>query len=290
MIKKLLLILLLLSYINIWAQNKEKTNSYNQQGKLYFYWGWNGSNYTNSDISFRGDNYSFTLQDVKATDRQSKFSIDKYFNPGNITIPQYNFRVGYYFKPHWDISFGIDHMKYVVEQNQTTQISGTINANTPFDGGFNNDDIRITEDFLRFEHTDGLNFANIELRYSNRILDVKKVQFNYLAGGGAGILYPKTDTRLFGGERNNKFHLSGYGIDAVVGLNITFFKRFFIQSELKGGWIDLPNITTTPSSADSASQNFFFLQRNIVIGGIFNISKSSKIKKKEYKLTPINRK
>lgn len=48
-------------------------------------------------------------------------SFDKYFNSGNITIPQYNFRVGYYFKPNWDISFGIDHMKYVLDQNQITK-------------------------------------------------------------------------------------------------------------------------------------------------------------------------
>jgi len=284
--KHILSVTALLLSLSILAQ-KEKNTKYNQQGKLYFYWGWNGADYTDSDISFRGNDYSFTLSDIKANDRQSNFSFDKYFNPGNITIPQYNFRVGYYFKPNWDISFGIDHMKYVLDQNQVAKISGTINAGTPFDGAYNNDDIPITKDFLQFEHTNGLNFVNIELRYSNRIYDANKVQFNYLAGGGGGILYPKTNVTLLGRNRHDDFNVAGYGIDAVVGINITFFKRFFIQSELKGGWINLPNVRTTADSADSAEQDFFFLQRNIVFGGIFNLTKTSKIKK-TYKLDPIN--
>jgi len=270
---------LLLLTTSVFAQEKKASESYNQQGKLYFYWGWNGTSYTNSDISFAGDNYNFTLNDVTADDRQSDFTIKKYFGPTSITIPQYNFRIGYYFKPNWDISFGIDHMKYVVDQNQTAKISGTINAGSTFDGGYNYDDIALTEDFLKFEHTDGLNFANVELRYSNRLLDANKVQFNYLAGGGGGILYPKTNVSLLDNERYDDFNVAGFGIDAVVGLNITFFKRFFIQSELKTGWVNLPNVRTTSSSADSATQDFFFLQRNIVFGGIFNLTKASKNKK-----------
>ena len=28
-----------------------------------------------------------------------------------MTIPQYNFRLGYYLNDHWNVSLGIDHMK-----------------------------------------------------------------------------------------------------------------------------------------------------------------------------------
>lgn len=278
--KNISIILFFLIYFTALSQEKKTSNPYNQKGKLYFYWGWNGASYSNSDISFRGENYSFTLTNVTSNDRQSKFTLDKYFNPGNITIPQYNFRIGYFFNPNWDISFGIDHMKYVVDQNQTTKISGTINSITAFDGSYNNDDIELTEDFLKFEHTDGLNYINAEIRYNNRIYDANTVQFNYLLGAGAGILYPKTNVTLLSKERHDNFNIAGFGIGAVGGINITFFKRFFIQSELKGGWINLPNVRTTASSSDSAKQNFFFLQRNIVFGGIFNLTKNSKINKK----------
>jgi hypothetical protein len=88
------------------------------------YWGWNRSWYTDSDINFSGKNYDFTLMNVQAKDRQTDFAIDPYFNPVKFTIPQYNFRIGYQLNKNLDFSFGIDHMKYVVEQNQQSIING----------------------------------------------------------------------------------------------------------------------------------------------------------------------
>ena len=49
------------------------------------------------------------------------------------------------------------------------------------------------------------------------------------------------------------------------------FEHFFIQTELKGGYIDMNDIRTTKSSADTAEQNFWFLQRIITVGGIFRL-------------------
>lgn len=267
----------------IFSQNNEIIKTKNgRKGKLYFYWGWNGSSYSNSDISFKGDNYDFTLNNVQAQDRQSKFSFSKYFSPTSITIPQYNFRVGYYFKDNWDISFGIDHMKYVVEQGSTAQISGSIsNSGTEFDGEYNNDDIIIQEGLLEFEHTDGLNYVNFDIRHTNTLLNTNKVDIDFIKGAGIGFLYPKTNATLLNNERYDDFNIAGYGISAVAAVRVTFFERFFIQSELKGGFINLPNIRTTLSSADSASQNFFFLQQNILFGGIFNLSKASKVKNRK---------
>jgi hypothetical protein len=43
-------------------------------------------------------------------------------------------------------------------------------------------------------------------------------------------------------------------------LNVTFFKHFYIQGELKGGYINMQDIRTTQSTDDSASQDFFLLQ------------------------------
>ena len=74
-----------------------------------------------------------------------------------------------------------------------------------------------------------------------------------------------------GKERYDEFHVSGFGVSAKVGLNFTFFKYFFIQTELKGGYIEMNDIRTTKDKADSAEQNFWFLQRILVIGGIFRL-------------------
>jgi hypothetical protein len=77
-------------------------------------------------------------------------------------------------------------------------------------------------------------------------------------GIGTGILFPRTDATLLSKERNDQFHLSGYGIDAMVGLRTKIFKYFFLQTESKIGWINMPDIRTTNSTDDQASQQFFF--------------------------------
>ena len=72
-------------------------------------------------------------------------------------------------------------------------------------------------------------------------------------------------------ERHDDFHISGYGLSIGAGLNITFLKHFFIQADLKGGYINMPNVKISTSSLDGASQDFFFLQNNILIGGRFRL-------------------
>jgi hypothetical protein len=43
-----------------------------------------------------------------------------------MTIPQTNFKLGYFINDHYSIALGADHMKYVVTQDQTGNITGTI--------------------------------------------------------------------------------------------------------------------------------------------------------------------
>jgi len=165
-------------------------------------------------------------------------------------------------------------MKYVMDANQTVKISGEINGtNTIFDGSYNDDDIVLTEDFLTFEHTDGLNYINVEFRRFDEIFNLNHVKINLTEGLGAGFLFPKTNTKLLNYERYDKFHITGYGFSAVVGLNLAIYKHFFIQSELKGGFINMPNIRTTISDLDKAEQSFFFSQVNIVFGATFKFRK-----------------
>lgn len=245
-----------------------------QKGDFYFYWGWNESGYTKSDIRFEGENYNFTLANVIAKDRPTPFDVNIYFNPGLITIPQYNFRIGYFIKDNWDVSLGIDHMKYVLQNGQNASITGNISGSeTNYDGIYDNDNIEITPYFLTFEHTDGLNYINLGLSHSNQVLHYKKFQINLKKGIEAGALYPRTNTALLGKERYDEFHLSGYGASTVAGLNFVFFDSFFIQTELKGGYINMPTIRTTKSTADTAAQDFFFYQFNLLFGGIFHFGK-----------------
>ncbi|MBL0052838.1 MAG: hypothetical protein IPP29_15660 [Bacteroidetes bacterium] len=256
------------------AQNESGAASNNFKGRLYIYWGWNRAMYTKSEIHFTGNNYDFTLHKVIAKDRQSPIEARTYLNPTQATIPQYNFRVGYFIKSNYNISFGIDHMKYVVQQNQTVKISGNIaGTGTQYDGTYDNNNVIIRDGFLKYEHTDGLNYFNFDLRRFDRIFDWNKVQIHFTEGVGVGGLYPRSDVTLINNERNDKFHLAGYGMNVMAGLNIEFFNHFFIQSEFKTGFINLPDVHTTNSEFDKARQHFFFSQVNILFGATFNLRK-----------------
>ncbi|TXD49009.1 hypothetical protein ES044_15185 [Polaribacter sp. IC066] len=259
------------------SAQEEKKNKVINKGKFFMYWGWNWAGYSGSDIRFKGNNYDFTLRDVKARDTPSDFTFKKYFGITNLTKPQTNMRIGYFFKENYTISIGVDHMKYVVNNDQFVAIDGDITiADNKYNGVYTGQKIQLTEDFLRLEHTDGLNYINMQVYRFDDIsrwfgLDSESFQINVTEGLGAGILYPKTDTTLLDQERHDDYHVSGYGLSAGAGLNIVFLKHFFIQADLKAGYINMPDVKISTNPLDSASQDFFFLQNNILIGGKFRL-------------------
>ncbi|AOW19891.1 hypothetical protein [Urechidicola croceus] len=276
---KIITLLLLVVCATSYAQESEKQTTTSNKGKMFIFWGWNTANYSKSDISFKGDDYEFTLYDVEARDKITPYSFRNYFNPSRITIPQTNFRVGYFFKENYNVSIGVDHMKYVMKNYQTVKIDGEINAETPFDGVYNQEDITLAHSFLTFEHTDGLNYINVEVnRFDslNKLLKIyiDEIELNLTEGLGVGFLYPKTNATLFGGDRYDDFNVAGYGMSAKIGLNLTLFKYFFLQSDFKFGYINMDDIRTTSSKSDSASQHFTFFEKAVVFGVRFQLNKT----------------
>lgn len=256
-------------------ENPEKYTAHNK-GKFYVYWGGNRETFSKSDIRFKGVDYDFTLYDVEAHDKPKGWHVD-YINPARMTIPQTNFRMGYFINDHYNISLGVDHMKYVMYQDKTVNYSGYYPNQGSYSENPTANQLTLDEQFLTFEHTDGLNYINSEIA---RVDDISKLfklpntdkfQVNTVAGIGIGLLFPKTNAKVLSKDRHDDFHVSGFGASAKVGLNFTFFKHFFVQTELKGGYINMNNIRTTALSDDTAEQDFWFLQRIIVIGGIFKI-------------------
>ena len=257
------------------VENPEKYTS-NNKGKFYIFWGGNRESYSRSDIRFKGADYDFTIHNVGAHDKPKGWHLD-YLNPARMTIPQTNLRIGYFITNHYNISIGVDHMKYVMYNDRRVDYSGYYpNAGT-YNENPANGQLTLDEDFLLFEHTDGLNYVNTEISrvddISNlfKLPNTDKFQINLTEGIGGGFLYPKTNTTLLGKERHDDFNIAGFGIYTKAWLNFTFFKYFFIQTKLKGGYIEMNNKKTKKSSADSAEQHFWFLQRIVAVGGIFRI-------------------
>ena len=259
-VKPLLCLAFFLLSLNLVAQDLESVKyTATNKGKFFVSWGGNRESFSRSDIHFKGEDYNFTIKDASAKDKPKGWHID-YINPARMTIPQTNAKFGYFISDKYTVSLGVDHMKYVMHRNRNKIVDGYINlplteTGSQFNGTYNNESTFISEYFLMFEHTNGLNFVYAEFaRYD----DISK-------------LFNIQNTTLLQKERYDEFHLAGYGISLNAGLNLTFFKHFFLQLDLKGGYINMPDIRTTSNTAESASQRFFYLQRVIAFGGVFRL-------------------
>ena len=276
------IIILLFVFQNTKAQDTLPQNyTAKNKGKFYLYWGGNRGYFSKSDINFFGQNYNFTLKNVVAQDRPSGFHIN-YINPAKMTIPQTNFRIGYFINDKYSITIGYEHMKYVVVLFQNVKIDGYINVTDPdnspnkYNGVYNDNDIFMNDDFVELEHTDGLNYVNFDVTRHDDVTkwignwNTDKFQIQLFQGIGAGVVIPRTNATILNNDNYDKFNLAGVGVSAKTGLSLTFFKYFQINSDIKAGYINMYNVKTTHNSADGAKHSFWFLQTMLAVGGIYN--------------------
>jgi hypothetical protein len=278
-ISKLLLTLLITiafssSFWGFQLSNTDSTTVRKKQ-QFYLYWGYNRSAYTTSDIRMVGNGYDYTLYDVRAKDKPEEFDPKVYFNIAKISIPQFNIRGGWAITDKLWLSGGYDHMKYVVRNDQTVKISGTIDssASPQYAGTYNQNDIEIKSDFLAFEHTDGLNFISFDLDYVSPLWKSKNEKFRleHLIGVSAGILFPRTDVIIFDKRGPNIWNLAGVGIAAKSQLRFYIYNHFFIEGVAKAGRINMPKIQTTGIEGEWAKQKFSFIEGFWAIGYRFSI-------------------
>lgn len=267
-----------------------------KKGRLYVYWGYNRTLYGNSDIHLKGRGYDYTLYDVKAQDTPEEFSADVYLNPLKFTIPQFNFRVGYYLNEKYSLSIGWDHLKYVLDNNQVARIKGRIekealedyskenNINSiSFVKNYNDETVFLGKDFIKYEHTDGLNYIRLGIDRHDKIAATKKenLVLSVVSSLGFGPVLPWTDfTHLSGKRYTNRLHFSGYAFSYHSGLKAEFLKRFYFQSNVGAGYVHLPWVETKVGKSDSASQKFGYAEWNFVFGFYLNPKKVYSIIKK----------
>lgn len=256
--------------------NPKTQRDFSRKGAWYIYWGWNFSWYDTSNLHFKGPGYDFTLKQIRAHDRPSKLSTD-YINPMELTTPQFDFRIGYFFKDNFSISLGWDHMKYVMDIPQTVKIDGYISPmiSEPgiptghYAGTYQDTPLTVKGDMLTFEHTDGFNYISVELeRYDD--IWVSHAQKNMLTletGIGAGAMIPRSDVKLFGVGKNNFWNFAGYGVSLKAGLKFHLTKKLYLQNTTKIGHTDMWAIHTTGRNAiDGASQTIRYLENFSAIG------------------------
>lgn len=234
---------------------------------MYVQWGYNTEWYTKSTIHFKMSNgNNFTLHNAKAHDKPDLDAIVE--EPAQVSIPQYNYRVGFYLnKKHTrSIEINFDHAKYVVTDGQTVHVTGRIDGK-PVDG----DSILNRENFLHFEHTDGANWLHINYVKQHTLLtNHKKARplLNYIWKVGAGINIPRTDFTWRGERLNNNFHVAGYNLGAEGGVRIYPLKNFFFEFTAKSGYVKYVNaLACTPTQkGNRATHGFGYFELIGLIG------------------------
>lgn len=268
--------------LNVNGQVRKKKQPKNSigQGALFLYWGYNKSVYTKNKMNFVGPGYDFTLSGVKAKDRPS-MEIKTYFNPKEITVPQFNVRLGYFFKDKWAINFGYDHMKYVVREQNNVLLSGHINpgVDAEWSGDYTNEKVTLDDDHFHYENTNGHNYIHFEVMYGLKLYQTKRKEFaiTSLFGAGMGGILSFNDFRFGGKTDMVTIAMTGYGLNAQVGIRFEFFQHFFIQSEFSGGLMHQVKVINRHNTPDYYTRHAFgygMFQTNI--GGIIYIRPKNK--------------
>ncbi len=246
-----------------------------KKGTVYLTWGYNRAYFDKSDIHFVGEGFDFTLDEVSAQDGPSPYSNKVYWNPKQFSIPQFNVRLGYYFKENWALSIGWDHMKYKIYQDQVVKINGYIDSSLSeeYGGKYDDDNIAIDRNFLMFEHTNGFNFARLALERRVPIWSTweGRVGLALNAGLSAGVIVPWTDMTFLGQNYANWLHVSGGGVSALLGARLELFQHLFIQYQAQYGYSWLPDIIIQNEASSRANQNIQFFERSVVLGGYIPI-------------------
>lgn len=220
---RLLLLILITTPLLTLAQPKNKE----RKGEFYFSWGYNKEWYTRSDVKLSQPslNNNYTLKSVQSHDHigwdEGLFSIP-------ISIPQYNYRFGYFFNKQKGLAFEInfDHTKLIIQDNQQIRIAGTLQGRKV------DSTINFSEgNGFYYYLNNGANFLLFNIVKRWRWHTGRNGQFMVDALGKAGIgpVIPHVQNSFFGQANEPGFQLGGWNMGIEGAVRATFAKHVFLE-------------------------------------------------------------
>lgn len=212
------------------------------KGTFYFSWGYNREFYSRSTIRFRNtttDNYDFTVDKVTAHERPD---MKDFWRLTYLTIPQYQANGGYFFRKGrgWGVEVSWDHLKYIVDDYQTTRLHGNIRGRTI------DKDTLLTPDFLHLQHTNGNNYLMLSAVKCFPVWHDRHFSLEAIAKAGGGVLLSYTISTVLGNTDEGHFHAQGWVAGATAGMRLNY-RRFFAQGD---GQAAFANYTGSELGAD----------------------------------------
>ncbi len=221
-----------------------------KNGSLYFSWGYNKEWYSYSDVYVKQESLGndYTMKKVMAQDHPG-WNTGIFNKP--LTVPQYNYRLGYFFnkKQDWAFEINFDHTKYIIRQDQQIHLKGTLNG-TLYDGL-----IPFTYDSGFYYYlNNGANFLlfNLVKRFSVFHTNNKKFKLDALIKAGIGPVIPHVENSLFGHKNDDGFQLGGWNAGIETALRATMMKYVYLEFAQKGDYARYSGLSVYQGKARQA--------------------------------------
>ena len=244
----------------VFAQERSKKAP---KGAFYISWGYNTESYTRSTVHVKqdaiGDN--FDMIHVNAQDHRGW---DDGVLHKQLSIPQYNWRIGYYFNDNKDlgVELNFDHTKYIITEGQTIHFSGTHN-HLPIDSN------------IVFGHStgfyyylnNGANFLlfNLVKRMPLYHTHSNKLNVDFVGKAGIGPVVPHVENSFFNIPNQPHFQLGGWNTGLEAVLRVTIMHYGFIEFSQK---LDYARYSGLKIFDGTARQNFGTYESILSIGAI----------------------
>ena len=227
------------------AQSKHS----NRKGEFYFSWGYNKEWYTRSNVHVvqpeLGNNYTF--RNIRAHDNPGW---DKGIFDRAMTIPQYNYRIGYFFNKEKGLAIEInfDHTKYIID-HQDAHYKG-MKGGKAVDSS-----IAFTQEngFYYFLNN-GANFLlfNIVKRWGLYQSSNSNFKLDALGKAGVGPVIPHVENSFFGNKNKPHFQIGGWNVGVETAIKATFFNTVFLEVSQKVDYARYSNLKIYKGTAKHA--------------------------------------
>jgi hypothetical protein len=227
-------LLLSLSSFTINAQSSAASG----KGEFYISWGYNTEWFTHSNLKISQPELGndFTFKNIVGHDHPGW---DKGLFSKALTIPQYNYRIGYFFgnKNDLGIEINFDHTKFILTDDQMVHIKGTLNSK-PFDGParFKENLLPTADSNSYYFLNNGANFLliNIIKRWHLKYNKKGTIAFDGLTKFGIGPLIPHVQNKFFEQPQNEPhFQVGGWNTGLEAAIRSTFYKHVYLEFAAK---------------------------------------------------------
>jgi hypothetical protein len=245
-------------------------------GEFYFSWGYNTEWYTHSNVKINQPSLGndFTFDNIYGHDHKGWDGGKLLTSP--ISIPQYNYRVGYIFNKQKGLGFEInfDHTKFIFGNNQMTHVKGTMNSH-PIDRQvlFADSATAGPDSSSYYFLNNGANFLLFNIVKRWHIWNNKKqtILIDGLGKFGVGPVIPHVQNKFFDQPENDPhFQFGGWNVGVEGDLKFTFFHYVFLEYANK---LDYARYSGLKIYQGTAKQAFGTYEMILNLGFTFPVGK-----------------